>query len=214
MRFLILSLLILRFSSSTMAQVKKYDLSALAIDKKLTIINRSLQNFPDTKSIKLDEKDGEGLAVISGAAFKTGTIEIDLKGKDLLQKSFIGIAFHIQNDSTYEGIYFRPFNFHATDSVRKIHAVQYICHPQFTWHKLRDERNGEFEKAIANAPDPNGWFHAKVVVTEKQVIVYVNKSQSPSLTVSRLSMENAGGIGLWTGDGSGGEFSALTISPK
>jgi len=164
--------------------------------------------------VKLDERLEEGLAKITDAFFTTGVIEVDLKGKDVLQRSFVGIAFHVQNDSTYEAIYFRPFNFHASDPVRKIHAVQYIAHPTYTWRKLRDERNGEFEKGIDNAPDPNGWFHTKIEITSQEVLVYVNGSITPSLKVTRLYSENSGGIALWAGDGSGGEYKNLTITPQ
>jgi hypothetical protein len=200
------------FSTATFAQSQKFDLAALSAENKLTIVNRNLETLDASRSVRLDEQLGQGLVWIKDLTLSTGTIEIDLKGKDVLQRSFVGVAFHGRNDFTFEAIYFRPFNFHAKDSVRKIHAVQYISHPDFRWERLRKERNGEFEKGIDNAPDPNGWFHARIVITEKTVVVYVNQNKTPSLTVQRLSTENTGGIALWTGDGSGGEFANLSIT--
>src|SRR6187551_3990527 len=110
---------------TSFAQTSKYDLKLLFSEKKLTTYNRNagLLNDGNIKGINLDENSGGGIAWINGATFSTGTIEIDLRGKDVLQKSFVGVAFHASNDSTYEAIYFRPFNFHAEDPVRKIHAV-------------------------------------------------------------------------------------------
>ena len=80
------------------------------------------------------------VSVIQDVEFDKGTIEVELLGENNPGKSFIGIAFNIQNDSTYEVIYFRPFNFVAKEQIRKDHMVQYIFHPEFTWRKLRDEK--------------------------------------------------------------------------
>jgi hypothetical protein len=198
------------------AQTSKYDLQSLLNDKKLATYNRNvtLLNDGTMKGVAMNENSGGGTSWLTGATFSTGTIEVDLRGKDVLQKSFIGIAFHASNDSTYEAIYFRPFNFKATDPIRKIHAVQYISHPTFHWKKLRDEQNGVFEKALVNPPDPNGWFHARIEVSEENVVVYVNDDKVPSLTVKRISNASDGKIGLWVGEGSGGDFANLIITGK
>jgi hypothetical protein len=180
-------------------------------EKQIVVVNREITRNPSDGSVKLSAAQGEGLAWLKGVEFSTGTIEVDIRGKDELQKSFVGIAFHGVNDSTYEGVYFRPFNFHAKDPVRKIHAVQYIYHPKFPWYTLRETQNGIFEKEIVNAPDPNGWFHARIVVTEKQVVVYVDKAATPSLTVDRLGSANSGDVALWVGNGADGEFANLSI---
>jgi hypothetical protein len=116
------------------------------------------------------------------------------------------------NDSTYDAVYFRPFNFQATDSVRKIHAVQYVSEPEFPWYRLRDERNGVFEKALVAPPDPNNWFHARIEVKGDTIEVFVNDDKTPSLTVQKLNDRKDGNIGIWVGDGSGGEFANLTLN--
>ncbi len=192
---------------------KKYDLADLLKKGLLAPYHRtaSLLDDPFHKGIKLDEKVGEGVVWLKDVTFSNGTIEIDLRGKDVPQGSFIGMAFHAVNDSTFDGIYFRPFNFQAKDSIRKIHAVQYISHPDFTWKKLREERNGIFEKGLVNPPDPNVWFHARIEVKDNSVYVYVNDDKSPSLTVTKLNARKSGKLGIWVGAGSGGDFANLVI---
>jgi hypothetical protein len=213
-----LFVVLLLSGGSVVAQKKEtYDLAKLLQDKKIEPFNRTAVPLSEKNvtGIKLDERDAaEGLVWLTGAKFSSGTIEVDLRGKDVLQRSFIGIAFHGVNDSTYDAIYFRPFNFRATDPVRKIHAVQYISHPLFTWKKLRDERNGEYEKAVEPAPDPTGWFHARIEVANGNIVVYVNDAKVPSLTVKKLNDRQNGKIGLWVGAGSGGDFANLSIVSK
>ena len=181
---------------------------------KLTVVAREAKSLKDgdKKGVRISQERNEGLVWIQGYKFSEGTIEFDVKGQDVFQQSFVGLAFHAQNDSTYDAIYFRPFNFYAKDSVRYIHAVQYVAHPQFPWKKLRDERNAQFEKAIPNAPNPNEWFHAKVVVKGKSVQVFVNDRKEAVLKVEKLSVFSKGQIGLFVGDGSGGDFANLVIS--
>ncbi len=82
--------------------------------------------------------------------FTNGVIEFDVKGKNELQKSFVGVA---------------------------------------------------------------GWFHARIVVAKPKVSVYVNGAKEPSLVVEELSDRKGGKIGFWVGDGSGGTFANLKITP-
>jgi len=210
----LISLALLVSLSAHAQNRKRYDLADLLVNGKLTIFNRVvtvLQNA-EYKGIKADYNNDEGIAWLNGVTFSEGTIEVDLHGKDIFQRSFIGVAFHGVNDSTYDAVYFRPFNFKATDSVRHIHAVQYISHPTFTWRKLRDERNGVFEKALVNPPDATSWFHARIIVKGNTVSVFVNDDKTPSLTVNKLNDRTKGKIGIWVGDGSDGEFANFTIA--
>jgi hypothetical protein len=41
--------------------------------------------------------------------FSRGKIEILVRGKDILQGSFAGLAFHVQIDSIFDLVYCRPF---------------------------------------------------------------------------------------------------------
>ena len=114
---------------------------------------------------------------------------------------------------TYDAVYFRPFNFRAEDPARRIRAVQYVSHPTYTWQKLRAEQPGKYEKGVNPVPDPNGWFHARIVVASPSVTVYVNDAKEPSLVVNQLSDRKKGLIGLWVGNTSGGDFANLKIIP-
>src|SRR5438034_9094791 len=87
-------------------------------------------------------------------------------------QSFVGVAFHGLDSTTYDAIYLRPFNFRTEDPARHSHAVQYISHPTYTWQKLRAERPGAFEQPVSPAPDPNAWFHVRVVVASPKVSVF------------------------------------------
>jgi len=192
-----------------------FNLAELTAQQKLQPVHRSIQVLEEGnyKGVRLSQEGSEGLVWIKGVNFSNGSIEFDVRGKDELQRSFVGLAFHGQNDSTFDAVYFRPFNFHTKDSVRRIHAVQYVSKPVYTWKKLREDKttNARFEKGILDAPDPNGWFHVRVLVKDKIVKVFINDRKAPELTVQQLSNFSSGKIGLFEGDGSGGDFANLSI---
>lgn len=165
------------------------------------------------KAIHLDAKPGAGIIWLNEVEFSNGEIEFDVRGKDVLQQSFPGIAFHAQDSATYDAVYFRPFNFRADDPVRRNHSVQYISMPGYDWPKLRSEFPDKYEQPLADAPDPNGWFHVKVVVASPKVSVFVNGADQPSLVVDKLSSQPTGALGLWVGNNSEGDFANLIISP-
>ena len=179
------------------------------------LVNRQVTVVEDSgkRAIHFDEKSGQGLAWIEGSDFTEGVIEVDIKGKNVLQRSFVGVAFRGVDEKIHDAVYFRPFNFKSEDPVRRIHAVQYVSHPNFPWNKLRQERNGIFEKAVNPVPDPDGWFHARIVIANRKVSVYVNDAKEPSLVVDELSEREGGWVGLWVGEGSDGVFANLKITP-
>lgn len=191
------------------------DLAALADGKGLRVFNRTATSINDgaRKGVRLTENPGDGVAFVQGIEFANGTIEIDLRGKDVQQQSFLGVAFHGVDAKTYDAIYFRPFNFRAEDPARRVRAVQYIAHPTYPWDKLRAEQPGKYEQPVNPVPDPNGWFHARVVVASPRVSVYVGDATQPSLVVDQLSDRKKGLVGLWVGNGSGGDFANLKIMP-
>ena len=153
---------------------------------------------------------------LEGVNFREGTIECEILGKSSPRGSnFLGIAFHGKDDTTFECVYFRPFNFRAENPENSRHAVQYISHPQWTWQKLRAEKTGQYEKPIAPPPDGDAWFRAKIVVTAGKVSVFVNDAPRPSLEVDRLGTQSEGKVAIWGGDaGEGGYFTNLRITPK
>lgn len=212
------ALIVMLFCSSslTFAQSSTVapDLFHLAQAGQLQVFNRDATSFEDGqyKGLRFSEKSNDGVAWINAMTFANGTIEVDIRGRDLLQRSFVGVAFHGVDDKTYDAVYFRPFNFQSTDSVRRIHAIQYISHPEFTWKRLREERNGQYEKAITPAPRANEWLHVRIVVQHPKVSVFVNGNKEPSLSIEQFSKRGNGKIGLWVGDQSNGDFASLRIT--
>jgi hypothetical protein len=163
--------------------------------------------------LRLDAHEGDGVAWWPDVQFSNGTIELDIRGKDILQQSFVGVAFHGLNETTFDAVYFRPFNFKSDDPVRRSHAVQYVSHPTYTWNKLRTERPSQFEQPVAPPPDPNQWFHARVVIAFPSVRVFVNDAAAPALDIKQLSDRKTGWVGVWVGNGSDGAFANLTVTP-
>jgi hypothetical protein len=193
------------------------DLARLAEGHGLQVFNRSVTSLSDSarQGLRLSEHPGEGVAYLGGGVeLATGVIEIDVRGKDVQQQSFVGVAFHGVDSTTYEAIYFRPFNFRAADPARRARAVQYVSHPSYTWQKLRAEHPGVYEQPVKPVPDPNGWFHVRLVVVGSKVSVFVNDATESSLVVNRLSERTSGLVGLWVGNNSGGDFANLRIRPE
>ncbi len=196
-------------------KAETYDLSRIADSKEWKAVNRGVSKIEDSgrRGIRLDERQGDGLVWIEGSRFGDGTIEFDVRGKDVFQQSFVGFAFHGVDDQTYDAIYFRPFNFRNPDSSRANHAVQYVSQPEFTWQKLRAEKPEQFEKPVRPVPDPNGWFHVRIVIDSAQVSVYVDNAPEPSLAIKKLNARRVGKFGLMVGNGSDGDFANLKIIP-
>jgi hypothetical protein len=194
-------------------QATEPDLARLAQGKGLRVFNRSVSGVSDgaRNGLRLSAQPGDGIAYVEGVEFANGTIEFDVRGKDVLQQSFVGIAFHGVDGITFDAIYFRPFNFRTADPVRRVHAVQYISSPLYDWQKLRAEHPGVYEQPVHPVPDPNGWFHARVVVAGSTVSVFVGDATEPSLVVKALNERTKGLVGLWVGNNAGGDFANLSI---
>ena len=161
--------------------------------------------------VYMNAREGDGLLFLKNVTFTSGRIELDIKGKDEQGRSFVGLAFHGKNDSTFDAVYFRPFNFKNPD--RKGHSVQYIAMPKMDWYVLRQTYPGKYENTVAPVPEPNEWFHASIQINYPEVKVFVNNSKEPSLTVSQISTRTKGWVGFWVGNGSDGFFRNLKIYP-
>jgi hypothetical protein len=184
------------------------------LHERVTVYNRGVTPLVDgaRSGVRLDSAVSHGLAWIAGSDFGTGTIEAEIRGKDVLQRSFVGIAFAGANDSTYELVYLRPFNFRAADSTRRAHAIQYVADPDYPWARLRREFPGRYEKPLTPAPDPNAWVRLRLVVTTSEVRAYVDGAATPSLVVGRIRPGARGRVGLWVGTQSDGDFANVRIS--
>lgn len=191
------------------------DLAELAEGKGMKVFNRSVSSLNDggRKGVRLSASPGDGVAYLQGIELADGSIELDVRGKDVQQQSFVGVAFHGVDGTTYDAIYFRPFNFRAEDPARRSRAVQYISHPTYTWQKLRAEQPGKYEQPVRPVPDPNAWFHVRVVIASPKVSVFVDDAKEPSLAVNQLSDRKTGLVGLWVGNNSGGDFANFKIVP-
>jgi len=189
------------------------NLANVAAGKDVKVLNRTVSAMDKggRPTIRFDERPGDGLVLWPEVEFSDGTIEFDAGGKDTFQQSFVGVAFHGLGEA-FDAVYFRPFNFRTSEPVRRNHAVQYVSNPAYTWQRLRNEYPEKYEKPVVPAPDPNGWFHARIVVAYPKVSVSVNGAAEPSLVAEQLSDRKAGWFGLWVGNGSGGEFANLKIS--
>ena len=162
-------------------------------------------------AVRFDERRGPGIALFEGLELANGEIEFDAKGRDIDQRSFVGVVFRAAGVDSYEAVYFRPFNFRSADPVRRAHAVQYEKEPEFPWKRLREEHPGRYEHAVEPAPDPNGWFHARIVVRDRRVRVFVNGAATPSLDIETVSEPRAGRVGFWIGDESPGLFANFVV---
>lgn len=204
---------IILFSEEAFAQntvnIKLFDMQ----NKEIKAINREMtyENTGEKKYISLSRDKEVGLIWLPVEDFQNGTIEIVMRGRNEFQRSFIGIAFHGTDDSTYEAVYCRPFNFLASDSIRRIRAIQYVSHPAYTWEKLRTEQSGIFEKEIIDPPDPGGWFTMKLVIDDKNIKAFINSHDTPSLVVEKLNDINSGRTGIFVADNSGGDFESVKI---
>ena len=183
---------------------------------KWQVVRRQVERAADDnrKAVTFNKQEDDGLMILNEVEFSEGTIEFDVKGENLVGRSFVGIAFHLQDENTFDAIYFRPFNFLIQDTVRRRRAVQYISSPEYGWEKLRLQYPGKFENKVNPVPDPDGWFHVRVELEDQHVRVFVNNASMPTLAVQKISAFNTGKVALWVGNGSSGSFANLALSKK
>jgi hypothetical protein len=161
----------------------------------------------------------EQLALVEGATFGDGTIEVELAGvpdtalfKDA--RGFVGIAFRVQSDmKTYDAFYLRPTNGRAEDQLRRNHSAQYISHPAWTWSRLRTETPGLYESYVDLVP--NAWTKVRIDVHGRQAMLYVHDQPQPTLVVNDLKTgaNVTGGVALWLDIGTDAHFRDLKITP-
>jgi len=173
------------------------------------LLDRELLN---NAPVHLSRGGGDGIVWLKTLSFENGTIDLDIKGRDVRGESFVGMAFHGLDRNNFDLVYFRPFNFKSPE--KKGNSVQYVSLPEFTWQRLRQEHPGVFESEPTPTPEPNEWFHATIVVEHPTVKVYINNSDKASLTLEQLSTRKKGWIGFWVGSNSEGEFKNLKITKK
>src|SRR5205814_415555 len=162
------------------------DLTQVGKDARWKIAGRttSIVEAKGKRALKVSEGDGMGVIWLEGYDFGDGAIELDMLGRSQpVQGSFLGVAFRVVDAQTHDAVYFRPFNFRATDPVQHKHAVQYVSHPRWPWQTLRSEHPDEYERAVVPEPDGDAWFHARIVVERPSETVFVNGASAPCLVV-------------------------------
>jgi len=204
-----LTLFIFSALSAMAQQVHKFDLPQMLNENKL--ITKPANH---TKIIDSAGKHGIntwGVVWLKNSDFKHGTIDIDIKGKNVFLQSFLGVAFHAKDTATYDLVYFRPFRFRIADTATRRWSVQYMTVPDFDYSVLRKDHPGVYENSANPAPFPDDWFHATIEVKGDWITVFVNYSNVSSLKVKKLNDRAGGMIGLWTST-SDGNFANLTIT--
>jgi hypothetical protein len=171
----------------------------------------------DAELIAPKNREGGGIVVLPGTAFRDGTIEVDLAGKPRRgapadARGFAGVAFRVAADpSRYEAFYIRPTNGRADDQLRRNHSAQYISMPDYDWSKLRTATPGQYESYVDLVPGE--WTKIKVEVSGVKARLYVNDAPQPVLVVNDLKRRNSeGNVALWIGLGTEGYFSNPRIS--
>ncbi len=204
----------LRAAGFQAAPTERVNLADWLAAGKLRVVNRAARPTAGrADAIHLDERPGNGIAWVEGTEFDRGTIEVEIRGRDLMQQSFVGVAFHRRDDETYEAVYLRPFNFRAQDPARHQHAVQYIAAPEFDWPRLRKEFPEEFENPVDASIEPTAWVPVRLIVDATNIRIFVGAVRAPTLEVRKLGLLKGGMVGLWVGNGSDGDFANLRLTP-
>jgi hypothetical protein len=180
-------------------------------------------NFKGRSAIQViatpEAANAASYAVVKDAVFRDGTIEVDLAGQPAAfaagtaARGFIGIAFRLQADGSYEYIYLRPTNGRADDQIRRNHSTQYSAHPSFDFARSRQEAPEKYESYVDL--EPGVWTKYKIEVEGRKARLYVHGAEQPCLIVNDLKLEpREGGVALWVGPGTEGYFSNLRIAAK
>lgn len=215
MKHLLLVALFLSSALTAFAQTgKSINLHKAVKSKSLRVYNRELDLISEHgyPGIRLSKDYGEGIAWINNLEFSEGTIEFDVRGEDTKQHSFVGIAFHAVNDSTFDAVYLRPFQFRETNETLRSHGIQYISLPEFTWRVLRAKFPDRYEHAVDPAPDPNGWVHVRLEIKDNTIRTFINGNSQPALVVEKLTAVTSGRLGFYVADTSGGDFANLVVT--
>mgnify|MGYP006274330295 FL=1 len=170
-----------------------------------------------TDTAPTEVPDGQRFAIITGADFTNGVIELDMAGDTLPGaapefRGFTGLAFRMSQDgSRYETFYLRPKNGRAEDQLQRNHAVQYEAPPDFPWQKLRMDTPGKYETYADLVTGE--WTHVKIEVQGDKARLYVNGVAQPTLVVSDLKHgQSKGALALWLGPKTVAHFANLQVT--
>jgi hypothetical protein len=117
-----------------------------------------------------------GAVLLKNLDFTDGTIEYDLEV--LQNRSFAPLYFRWQDSANHECFYLRNYragNTKANDAVQYAPIIKgaWLWNTYYDFHSLADFKLKQ-------------WNHIKLVLSGKQMRVYVNNSDKPTLEVPRL----------------------------
>lgn len=165
-----------------------------------------------------DTPAGQAYAIVNGAQFHNGAIEVEVAGKPAegagpAARGFIGIAFRIrEGGGEFECIYLRPTNGRADDQVRRNHSTQYASIPRFDFAEMRRQWPERYESYVDL--ETGAWTRYRITVEGTKARLYVNGSPQPVLIVNDLKLgDSSGGVALWIEPGTEGYFARLRITP-
>jgi hypothetical protein len=173
----------------------------------------ALKLVPDPETAGKDE---DMLAMLTGPAFRNGTIEIDVAGAPRPDappdsRGFIGISFRTGAHGEWsEVLYLRPTNARSDDQLRRNHTVQYASDPEFPWYRLRKESPGVYE-SYADM-EAGAWTRMKIEVADTTARLFINGAAQPCLVVNGLKHGNQPGhIALWAHVETDAYFGAISV---
>jgi hypothetical protein len=158
--------------------------------------------------------NGEAYAIVKGADFQNGEIEVELAGLPAQgagggARGFIGLAFRLK-DGKFEYIYLRPTNGRADDQVRRNHSTQYGAHPEYDFARLRKEAPEKYESYVDL--EPGVWTRMRIVVQGTTARLFVHGAAQPALIVNDLKLgDSSGAVAIWIGPGTEGYFTGLQV---
>jgi hypothetical protein len=158
-------------------------------------------------------------AILDGAEFRNGTIELSVVGMPRPtapsdSRGFVGVSFRTGPNAEWaEVLYLRPTNARADDPVRRSRSVQYVSEPEYPWHRLRREHPGAYEAHADMAV--GAWTTMKIVVSGTTARLFVNGAAEPALVVNDLKRGDvAGRIALWAHAETEAYFGAVRVTPE
>ena len=196
-------------SAQTLAQLTPHQVKLESVD------------YLGKRAVKIVEEgqvpNGEAYAIVNGAMFHNGEIEVELAGRPAgdagtAARGFIGIGFRMQGGQ-FEYIYLRPTNGRADDQIRRNHSTQYSSHPKFGFGELRQQSPEKYESYVDL--EVGVWTRFRISVEGTKARLYVHGAVQPCLIVNDLKLgDSSGGVVLWIGPGTEGYFTGLKIQAK
>src|SRR5664280_2750995 len=84
-----------------------YDLYSMSGKNLLEVFNRKVSVFSEDgkNGVRFSKSENDGVAWLKHVIFSNGVIELDIRGKEEFQQSFVGIAFHGIDNNTFDAVY-------------------------------------------------------------------------------------------------------------